>query len=71
MKLGQDSIEFEYLSAVSSSGIGNDEPVVVKSYKTDSFVSPNAPGSFKEFSITEIEEMGKNSVRNLMQIFSE
>ena len=70
MKIENGNIQFEYLSAVSSSSIGDDAPVTVKS-SASSFHAANAPGEAQE--VNELEQfvqMGRNAVNSFNKLFA-
>ena len=69
MKIENGHIQFEYLSAVSSSSIGDDAPVTVKSSAT-SFHAPNAPGEAQDIrELTQFVQMGRNAVDSFNKLF--
>lgn len=69
MKIENGNIQFEYLSAVSSSSIGEDAPVTVKA--ATPFHASNAPGEAQE--VNELEQfvqMGRNAVTSFNRLFA-
>jgi hypothetical protein len=68
MKVQNDIIEFEYLSAVSTSSVGNDAPVTAKA--PSSFHAPNAPGESRDVHLEQIEQMGREAITNFNRIFA-
>jgi len=71
MKIENGNIQFEYLSAVSSSSIGDDAPVTVKAASSSSFHAANAPGEAQEVSdLEQFEQMGRNAVISFNKLFA-
>lgn len=70
MKVENGIIQFEYLSAASSSSIGEDSPVTAKALSS-SFHASNAPGEPKDVvGIEQIEQMGRNAVSSFNKLFA-
>lgn len=69
MKVENGVIQFEYLSAFSSSSIGEDAPVTVKA--GSSFHASNAPGEAQEVTeLEQFEQMGRNAVISFNKLFA-
>lgn len=70
MKIENGNIQFEYLSAVSSSSVGEDAPVTVKT-ASSSFHASNAPGEAKDvIGVEQFEQMGRNAVNSFNKLFA-
>lgn len=70
MKVENGTIQFEYLSAVSPSSVGEDAPVTVK-VSTSSFHASNAPGEPMDFAgMEQFEQMGRDAVNSFNQLFA-
>lgn len=68
MNVHDGVIEFEYLSAVSSSSVGNDMPITAKA---PSFHAANAPGEARDVDgVEHIYRMGLESISNFKRNFS-
>lgn len=68
MKVNDGVIEFEFLSAVSASSVGDDAPVTAKA---SSFHASNAPGEPRNVEgLEHIERMGRESIAKFNHIFS-
>lgn len=68
MKINGSVIEFEYLSTVSASSVGNESPVTAKT--PASFHAPNAPGESRDIDLEQIEKIGREVVANFNRIFA-
>lgn len=62
-------IVLEYLSVASSSSIGEDQPITLKS--PTSFHASNAPGEAVDMSCEEhIEKLGRDAITNFKSVFA-
>ena len=65
MKIENGNIQFEYLSAVGSSSIGDDAPVTVKLSATSFYASNTQLPDIMEF-----VQMGRNAVNSFNKLFA-